>query len=200
MSKDKDSSKIRSDSIWNSLPPERRKIFEGWLFEERVSYAAARERAHTEWGVEGSLASVGRFYRRIARERVVDDFAELSDTSAQVDGAEGKLEGMRASAMKVLSMQLLEKAVERGEVKDLALLGRVLTQSEEREIQRGRLALAREKFEYKASKAALTQLTLLDKIRQEEEAREEARIQEIKLSVFGKPPAWYKEPNSPKLA
>ncbi len=200
MSKDKELSKIRSDSIWNSLPPERRKIFEGWLFEERVSYAAARERAQKEWGVEGSLASVGRFYRRIARDRVVDDFEELAETAAEVDGADGKLEGLRASAMKVLSMQLLERAVERGEVKDLALLGRVLTQSEEREIQRGRLALAREKFEFKAAKAALTQLSLLDQIKQEDEAREEARVEAIKLSIFGKPPAWYKDPESAKLA
>jgi hypothetical protein len=46
----------------------------------------------------------------------------------------------------------------------------------------------------------LTQLALLDKIKQEEEAREEARIKEIKLSVFGKPPPWYKGPDSAELA
>lgn len=200
MSKDKGLSRIRSDSIWNSLPPERREIFESWLFEERVSYAEARKRAQTEWGVEGSLASVGRFSRRIARERVASDFEEAAKTSAQVDGAEGKQEGLRASAMKELSMQLLEKSVGRGDMKELALLNRMLTQSEERETQRGRLALAREKFEFKASKAALKLLPFLKKIMLEDEAREEARIGVAKSSIFGKPPPWYKDPDSAELA
>jgi hypothetical protein len=69
-------------------------------------------------------------------------------------------------------------------VKELATLGRVLTQSEEREIQRGRLALAREKFEFKAAKAALKQLPLLDQMTQEDQEREDARMDAIRLAIF----------------
>ncbi len=195
MSKNRDLSKIRSDSIWNSLPAERRKIFEGWLFDERVSYAAARERAQKEWGVEGSLASVGRFYRRVERRRTVADLEAMADAAEKLAGTEGKLESLKASTMKVIGMQLLKKAVERDDVAELAAVGRVLTQTEDREIQRERLALAREKFEFQE---AIKQAPLLDRM-----SREDARADEIRLTIFGKSPPGYADPNPlnhPKLA
>jgi Arc/MetJ family transcription regulator len=181
-------SKIRSDSIWNSLPPEQRKMLEHWLFVERIGYKEASERAQKEWGVTGSETSVGRFYRRIEKERMVSELEEAAETAVELNAAEGKVESMRSSAMKVVGMRLLENAMVRGDVKELATLGRVLTQSEEREIQRGRLALAREKFEFKAAKAALKQLPSLDQMKQEDEAREDARIDAIRLAIFGKDP------------
>jgi hypothetical protein len=194
MSMNKDLSKIRSDSIWNSLPAERREIFEGWLFEERVSYATARERARTEWGVEASLATVGKYYRRVAQRRAVTDLEEMAAATTEVDGAEGKLEGLKASAMKLLGMQLLEKAIMRDDVREIAVIGRVLTQTEDREIQRDRLVLAREKFEYKATKAALKTAPLLNKIARNKQAREDAEVDEARLAIFGKPPPGYEDP------
>jgi hypothetical protein len=181
-------SRIRSDSIWNSLAPERRKIFEGWLFDERIGYQDAAERAQKEWGVTGSKMSVGRFYKRVQMERVVDELENAADAATGVNAAEGKLESLRSSAMKVIGMQLLDKAMERGDVKDLATLGRVLTQSEEREIQRGRLALARERFQFKATKAALKLMPLLNQMKQEDQEREDTRMDEICLAIFGDDP------------
>jgi hypothetical protein len=181
-------SKIRSDSIWNSLPPEQRQKLEHWLFVERIGYKEASERAQKEWGVTGSETSVGRFYRRIEKERVVDELEEAAETATGLNAAEGKVESLKSSAMKVVGMRLLENVVARGDVKELATLGRVLSQSEEKEIQRGRLALAREKFEFNSAKAVLKQMQLLEKMAQEDQEREDAKIDAIRLAIFGSDP------------
>ena len=180
-------SKIRSDSIWNSLPEEQRKTLDQWLFVEHISYKEANERARNAWGVAASDVSVGRYYRRVKNERVVTELESAAESALAVAEADGKVEKLRASAMKVLGMRLLEKAMSCGEVKELAALGRVLTDSEEREIQRSRVELAREKFEFKASKAALDRLPV-DKIQVEEEEREDRRMGGIRLSIFGRKP------------
>ena len=75
--------KINSNSIWNSSPPERRKMFEEWLFEERVGYREAQERAFREWNVTGSLMSICRFYKRIEKERVISDMGEALETAKE---------------------------------------------------------------------------------------------------------------------
>lgn len=129
-------SKIRSDSTWNSLPPEQRKMLEHWLFVEHVGYKEASERAQKEWGVTGSAVSLGRFYWRIEKDRVVSELEALAETATEVDAADGKLANLKGSAMKVVGLRLLQKAVSKGDAKDLAILSRVLSQNEDREIQR----------------------------------------------------------------
>jgi len=177
--------KINSNSIWNSLPPERRQMFEEWLFEERVGYREAQERAFREWNVTGSLMSICRFYKRIEKERVIGDMAQALETAQEVSQTEAKTQGMYQSGLKVVAMQFLEKAMSRGDVKELSALGRLVSDHEEREIRRGRLALARERFEFRAAKAALEQLPLANEMRAEEDAREDARILAIKQAIFG---------------
>ena len=156
-------SKIRSDSIWNSLPPERRKVFEDWLFEERVSYTEALTRAQKEWGVTGSKTSVHRFYRRAEALRPVNKLEEMMESADCVNATDLKPGSLKKSAMKVVGMHLLERAIDRGDVRELAALSRVLTQDEDREIQRGRLALAQKKFEFQAAKEVVKQAPLPDK-------------------------------------
>ncbi len=60
---------MREDSTWNGLSGEQRQKLENWLFERNLGYAEALKRAHKEFGVEATIPSVGRFYRRRARER-----------------------------------------------------------------------------------------------------------------------------------
>ncbi len=186
-------SKIRSDSIWNSLPPEQRQMLEHWLFVERISYKEASERAQREWGVTGSAVSVGTYYRRIEKDRVMGDLEEAAETAMGVNAAEGKVENLKSSAMKVVGMRLLENVMARGDVKELATLGRVLTQNEEKEIQRGRLALAREKFEFNSAKEVLKKMPLLEKMTQEDQEREDARMDAVRLAIFGTPPPGFED-------
>jgi hypothetical protein len=164
--------------------PERRKMFEEWLFEERVVYQEALDRAQQAWNVTGSLMSVSRFYRRIEKDRIVGDMAQAWENSKEVDETRARVDGLWQRGLKVVVMQFFEKAMARGDAKDLAALGRLVSQNHEREIQRGRLALARQRFEYRAAKAALEQMPLANEMRRQEDEREEARILAVKEAIF----------------
>src|SRR5262249_48385627 len=115
-------SKIRSDSILNGLPPEQKQALEHLVFLGNCDLKEAEERAQREWGVTGSTVSLSRFYQRLEKERVVDEMAAAVETATEVDAADGKLAGLKSSAMKVMGMRLLQKAVSEGSVKDLAML------------------------------------------------------------------------------
>ena len=160
-------------------------MFEEWLFEERVGYREAQERAQREWNVTGSLMSISRFYRRIEKERVIGDMDQALESSAEVAQNPAKVEGLWRSGLKVVAMQFFEKAMSRGDVKELTALGRLVSENEQREIQKGRLALARERFEFRAAKAALAQMPLMNRMRAEEDAREDARILAVKRGIYG---------------
>jgi len=181
-------SKIRSDSIWNSLPPEQRQKLEHWLFVERVSFQVVKERAEKEWGVTGSVVGLSKFYHRVEGERVADELETAAETAARMEGTEGKLENLQASAMKVMGMRLLQNTVSRGDVKELAVLNRALARNEERKILNRRLDLAQRKFEFNAAKAVLNNIALLEKITKDEQEREDAKIEAIRLAIFGTPP------------
>jgi len=81
---------------------------------------------------------------------------------------------------------MLEKAMAGGDVKELAALGKLLTDGERREIQRERLALARERFEFSAAEAALAELPYAEQMTEEEVKAEDARLLVIKHRLFGK--------------
>ena len=181
-------SKIRCDSIWNGLTPEQKQTLEHWLFVENLGCREVSERAQKEWGVTGSSMSVSRYYRRVEQERVLNELEGVVETAMEVSAAEGKLDCLRTSAMKLTGMRLLENVMAKGEVKELAVLGRVWTQIEEREIQRGRVALAQKKFEFNAARETWKQAKLMEKLTQEDQKREGARIDEIRLAIFGEDP------------
>ena len=62
-------------------------------------------------------------------------------------------------------------------------MGKLLLQSQERDIQQERATLAREKYEFKAAIKAAPQLASYER---EEEERDLARIEKIKLFLFGR--------------
>jgi hypothetical protein len=179
-------SKLRADSTWNGLTPEQREKLDEWLFVEGVSYEEARTRAQREWGIECSIASVGRYYRRGLNSRTVEQMEEAQDAATAVNRTGVRLKSLRDSALKVIGQRMLQKAMAGGDVKELAALGKLLTDGERREIQRERLALARERFEFNAAEAALAELPHVGEMTEEEVKAEEARILAIQHRLFGK--------------
>ncbi len=179
-------SKLRSDSTWNALTDKQRQMMEAWLFEENLSYKEITERVAKEWGIKSSIWSVRRFYEWRMSQCAMAELADGQDSADEVNGAGTKPESMRSAAWTLLNAHALEKAMAGGEVKDLAALGRLLHEGEWAEIQRKRLELERERFEFRATKAAMAQLPLVSKMTQEELEREEARINGIKARLFGK--------------
>jgi hypothetical protein len=179
-------SKLRADSTWNGLTAEQREKLDEWLFVEGASYEEVRTRAQRDWGITTSIASVGRYYRRGLNPRTVEAMEEAREAATAVNRTGVRLTSLRNSALKVIGQRMLEKAMAGGDVKELAALGKLLTDGERREIQRDRLALARERFEFSAAEAALAELPHVAEMTEEEVRAEDARLLAIKHRLFGK--------------
>jgi len=83
--------KMREDSTWKRLTPEQRETLEGWLFDENLVYASVVERVREEFGLQTTVASVGRYYRSRARLRQVLELleAQLAANALNVPGEAG---------------------------------------------------------------------------------------------------------------
>src|SRR5260370_13239077 len=137
--------KLRADSTWNELTPEQREKLDEWLFEEEVSYQEARERAQREWGIESSISSVGRYYRRGRNARMLEEMAETQATAKALNGTGLNMKTLRSSALKVIGKRLFGKAMDGCDVKELAVVGRLLSEGGKPQIQPGRPGPARER-------------------------------------------------------
>ncbi len=181
-------SKLRADSTWNELTPEQLERLEEWLLVERASFREVRERVQREFGVTCSVSSVVRFQQHTETERAKAKMAQGLLAAAEVNEVGGNLENLRASSLKLIGNRLLLEAIRDGDVKELSLLGRLVLESQERDIQQARLDLARRRFEYKATQAAVKLAPMLDEMSQEDAAREMARIDAAQRRLFGDPP------------
>jgi hypothetical protein len=188
--------KLRSDSAWSGLPAEQKEQLAEWLLEDNLPYSEVLERAEKEFGVAGSKSSLARYYRHLVKEQAMDEMREFMRTAEEMNGTEARLGQLRASAWKMVGKQFLQKALAGGEMKDLAALGRLMAESEEREIQRGRVVLAREKFEFNATKMVLKHRELLQRTTEAEQKLQDDLIDEAKLAIFGAPPPGYDDPAS----
>ncbi len=176
---------MRADSHWSELKPEQMETLEQWLFVEKITYEEARKRAERDWGIVSSVSSVGRYYRRRRAQQAVQALVEAAAAADAIDESAAKTERLRSAAMKLIGKRLLEDAMDGSETTELARLGRILLQSQEREIQHERLALARERFEFNAATAALAELPNLKQMNEEDAAREKERVVAIKRRLFG---------------
>jgi hypothetical protein len=179
-------SKVRADSTWSGVAVEKMEMLDGWLFEDSLCYREVKEKIKAEWNMEVSISSLSRYYRDREQEVALGDAADLQETADAVDGAPAKLDKLRSSAWKMIGVRLLERTLRRGNVKELAMLGRLMSESEWREIQRGRLDLAREKFEFNATKAALDQTEKVEDTDRDEQEREELKAGKISRNLFGR--------------
>ena len=178
--------KLRCDSTWAALAPPQKEALTRWLFEENLGYDAVLARVQKEFGLTASKTSLAGYYQTLAREHLCDEFSDAHATAASVLDAEAKLPALRDAALKLIGKKLLDCTLQRGTPRELPALANLLLCSEQHEIQHAWLALAREKFEFKAAKAALKALPLVNEMNQEDEARETARIEKIKLALFGR--------------
>ncbi len=154
--------KMRDDSTWNQLSPEQRETLESWLFDENLGYAKTLERAQKEFGVEATIASVGRFYRRRAQERQVEELVEAQAAADELNELPVSAESLRAAAVKLVGKAVLKMVSEQPDrLEQLASLTRLLLDSEDNDIRRARLRLAEKYFDYEATAASQKDLPQL---------------------------------------
>ena len=161
---------------------------ERWLFQDNLSYRETLERVRKEFGIEASPASLHRFRQRILREVAIASISEAEESAEEVKKTRANLANLRSSGWLLVGKQFLEKAIEGCDIKELRLLGRLMAESEEREIRRTRVVLAREKFEFNAVKEVFKLAPLLERMKKEDQEREDAKMDAIRLEIFGTPP------------
>jgi len=152
--------KVRSDALWNKLSGKQREMLEEWLFEDRLNYDVALERAQKELGYTGSRTSLRRFYARTAEERMLRDLTQSREQVDQIRDTPVSAEELRAAGMKVVAQLFLRQVTQAPEqVKEWSRLAKLLLQSEsneirfrlkreENELRRKAMDFAREKFHY----------------------------------------------------
>ena len=147
---------MRDDSTWNRLTPEQRETLESWLFEENLGYAKTLERVQKEFGVEATIASVGRFYRRRARERQVEELVEAQAAASELNGLPVDVASLREAAVKLVGKAVLKLAGEKPEeLEQLVSFTKLLLASEDNDLRRSRLKLAEKYFDYEATAASI---------------------------------------------
>lgn len=154
--------KLRDDSTWNRLTADQRESLEVWLFDENLGYAETLARVRRELGLEATVASLGRYYRRRARERQVNELVEAEAMAAVVNALPVSADSLREAAVKLAGKAALKLARERpDQVETLAALTRLLLDSEDTAIRRARLRLAERYFHFEETAAAQKELPKL---------------------------------------
>jgi hypothetical protein len=148
--------KLRSDSTWNQITPEQRETLEGWLFDENLGYAEALERAQKEFGLKATLASLGRYCRRVALERQIAELLEAQVAANELNDQPVCIDSLRAAAVKLAGKTLLKLAGEQPEqLKQMTALTRLLLESADTETRRSRLKLEEKYFHLEATAASI---------------------------------------------
>ena len=182
--------KLRDDSTWNQLTPEQRETLESWLFDENLGYAKTQERVLKEFQLEATVASVGRYYRRRARERQVAELAVAQIAASELNDLPGSTDSLRIAAVKLVGKAALKLAGEQPEqLGQLTALTRLLLENEDTEIRRARLRLAEKCYDHEAMAAAqkdMPQLrSYLRMMAADKSLSPEERIKRLKATLFG---------------
>jgi len=181
---------MRDDSTWNRLTPEQRETLEGWLFDENLGYAKTLERVQKEFGMEATMASLGRFYRRRVRERQVEELVEAQAAASELNDLPVSVASLREAAVKLVGKAVLKLAGERPEeLEQLVSFTKLLLESEDNDLRRSRLKLAEKYFDYEATTASLTELpqlrAYLKVVGDDVNLNHEEKIERVKAILFG---------------
>jgi hypothetical protein len=154
--------KMRDDSTWSQLTPEQRETLESWLFDEKLGYAETLAKIQKHFGVEATIASLGRFYRRRARERQLEELLEAQVAAHELNDLPVSVASLREAVVKLVGKAALILATEQPEqLEQLISITKLLLESEDTDIRRARLKLAQRYFDYEATVAAQKELPQL---------------------------------------
>ena len=180
--------KLRADAFWNTLDEAQKQKLQEITSGTKPGLPRAKPsaRAQKELGLTCSLSTIGRIYQYLLKTRAVDELKEGVNTIKALSQSSPDMADLRKTSLQLIGVRLPQKAMEHHDVKELCAMGKLLLQSQERDIQQQRATLAREKYEFKAAKAAIKAAPQLASYDREEEERELARIEKIKRFLFGR--------------
>jgi hypothetical protein len=143
--------KLRGDSHWSGLAAGQQEQLEDWLFEEKLGYRVTLARVREEFGLEVSVASVGRICRRLARERQAAEVVDSERTALDMKELGIGTGNMREAAVQLVAKEVLRVNSEEPEELDrFESLTRLLLECERNELRWTRTQLAERRFEMAA--------------------------------------------------
>lgn len=171
--------KPRSDSVLDSLPPERREQLVRWLVDENLKYPEAVARVWEKFGVKTSVSALQKFYARrcfTLRADQAREFADLVVSQAKTDPA-----SFDEATLALVKQRAFERVYARdGNINELSILAGILGDSAKLELKRQELALGERRvavLEKKAAMADAAQGVVTDQTLTEEQKA--ARLREI---------------------
>src|SRR5579859_7053313 len=190
--------KSKGKAKWLGLSPQQRVALETWLFEDGLTYDEALAEAKKQFGFQGSVSSLKRFYRRMAEERLLTTTVEAAATKPGISESEARATGMQAVG-RLFVQQVRENP---DEVKEWWLLAKLLLQSQENElrerlhteenrVREQYLELARARFQWNAvedAEKALPELYELEQKRKDPKVRGHERaaaMNALRRKLFG---------------
>lgn len=186
--------KLRSTSDWCQLTPEQTRTAERWLLDEHMSYEETSARIKTDFGVEISPYSVGRYYRNRATERQIEDVAETQSLAEALADSPASTEAMRVAALKLLARSMLKMACERpNQVRELTMLAKILLHSQDNDIRLGWLKIKQDQIQAETIAAVRKELptlgAMLLKIEHDDRSSPEGRLEKVRALLFPDSPA-----------
>ena len=179
--------KLRCDALWNTFTTEQKEKLREWLIEKNLGIRQVHKRVQNEFGTTCVVSTIGRISQYLNNRRAADEIADAQLAAEELASNPEKLEQVRRSSMTLIGVRFLQKATtQKASIKDLATLGRIVLDSQERQIQQDRVDLARERFQFKAAQAALEALPLAEKMRKEDHEREKERVDAMRRHIFRK--------------
>ncbi len=185
--------KVRGNAAWNGLSGTQRATLEHWLFEERLSYNVALERAKAELGFTGSKSSLRRFYERARSERLLSGLTDTGNLARTVEESDVSVERLRNAGLKLAAEMFLRSVASAPEnAKEWVPLAKLLLQAERNEswrrikdtengIRERALELARARFQYATIDRAMKALPQLNELKQARQDPEVSELEENKM-------------------
>jgi hypothetical protein len=182
--------KLKNESKLGGLAPEKRALVDQWLFTEGLTYAQVVELCAKEFGLEVSIAGVGRYYQEEGRRRAKE---QMEKTPVCGGGAATWRLGMQADSeyrelLAITGRQALAAVHAAGRKMGMGRVTEILRLqiSARREANQAQLvALAREKLEFDAATACLLHQKELQTITVDSELDEGDRVRAIREELFG---------------
>jgi hypothetical protein len=145
--------KPRSDKKLAALNPQQRAILRGWLVDDNLSYAEARDRLWQDFRLRVSVGALSSFYASDCfslRSSEAKDFAE--HVVAELTASGDKFD---EATLSLIRQKAFERAYARdGNLDELATLAKIIGDSQKLAIKAREVALAERRLKLLEKKAA----------------------------------------------
>lgn len=185
-------SKPKSNSILDKLAPNQLAQLEDWLFVEKISYKDAAARLLADCDCSCAPSSLSAWYQRTAQRRMLDRIAASRSTQNEVlEKFKANPADTYAALLDMAGQIAFDKAFQSEKELDAETIfnfTKLVMSGRKQAMDQQALDLARDKFQFDAAKACLAKIDSIKSIRANATLDQNAKIEQIRLQLFGVAP------------